>query len=659
MTNSARNYFSLEMCDLLFAQAADPIFVLEMGGNFVEVNQAACDHTGYSRDELLKMGPKDIDDVSSKEQIALRITKLLKEGQATFDAVHIRRDGRHVPVEMHIKMFENNGKRFALNICRDISVRIQKEFECRNIVQTSTDGFWIASAIDARILDVNDAFCRMVGYTQEELLSMSISDLEANETPEETEGHMRKVIEIGHDFFETTHRRKDGQLVELEINVSFSAIRGGVLYVFARDISERKRFLRELIESKKNNEELYNNAPCGYHSVDAKGRILKINRTEASWLGYTCDELIGRNITDFQATSGLELFDKQFSRFKHEGYIRGIEVELIRKNGAVFTVLLSSLAEYDTEGNFVMSRTTMIDITERKLMKKELGVSEERFRRLFEKAPIGIAMANNDLKIFSANSTYCELFGYSPEELSHLSIADLTHTDYADMTHRMTNALIKGEISVYSFEKKYVRKDGSTFWGRATATEIGGIDPNTHFILGIVEDISDRVEKEEYRLKEVKEQRDVIVREVHHRIKNNLQGVVGLLRQYATDHPELTALIETIVGRIYAIATIHGLQAQSLSEEVELDKLLLNIIKASAGEIVEYQNILPCVVWLNRDEAVPIALVLNEIVTNAVKHRCKNSIIVIRTEKRDDDIIITITNNLDDTQQVSQGADTD
>ncbi len=650
MINSARNFLSLQMCDLLFTQSADPIFVLEIGRNFVEVNRAACDHTGYSRDELLKMGPQDIDDVSSKEKIATRFEKLLKEGEATFDAVHIRRDGTHISVEMHIKMFEYEGKKFALNICRDISNRVNKDFEYRTIVQTSTDGFWISNITDGRILDVNNAFCRMVGYTQEELLSMRITDLEANETPKETEAHMRRIIEVGHDFFETLHRRKDGQLIELEINVSFSTIRGGVLYVFARDISERKRFLRELLRFKEENKELYCNAPCGYHSVDADGRILNINYTEARWLGYTPNELIGTNIRDIHSNISKESFDEKFSCFKLQGDISGVEVELICKDGKTIQFLQSSKAEYDREGNFVQSHTTMIDITERKLRDKALQLSEDRFRLLFEKAPIGISMAGDDLKIFAANAAFCKLFGYLPEELSNMTIADLTHPDYIESTQEIKSSMVRGMIPVYKYEKKYVRKDGGIFWGRVTACGIGSLDPDSHYILGIVEDVSGRVEEEEYRLNVIKEQRDVIVREVHHRIKNNLQGVMGLIQQYASDHPELAGLTNIIIGRIYAIATIHGMQAQSMSENVELDKLLLNIIEASAGKTAEYHNILPCVVWLSRNEAVPIALVLNEIITNAVKYRCNGSTIVIRVEKSNDSIVLSITNCFSDSQ---------
>lgn len=170
--------------------------------------------------------------------------------------------------------------------------------------------------------------------------------------------------------------------------------------------------------------------------------------------------------------------------------------------------------------------------------------------------------------------------------------------------------------------------------------------------MGIIEDISERVKWEEVRLAEVREQRDVLVREVHHRIKNSLQGVLGLLRHHAVDNPEMADVIDVTIGRIYSIAIIHGLQAQALSEDVDLNDLIKCIVDAS-GYLVECKNILPHPVFLNQDEAVPIALVLNELVTNACKHRIEKSLVSIRLETNEDDIIIGISNHFDASRPVS------
>ncbi len=439
-----------------------------------------------------------------------------------------------------------------------------------------------------------------------------------------------------------------GAVIEVRLDCR-SVTAGGVssLLISVTDITERKRFIKELIQSREEYEKLYNNAPCGFHSLDADGRIIGANQTEADWLGYTQDELMGRKITDFQAPGSAAAFAQDFSRFKRDGNAENIEVDLLRKNGTPLTVLLSSKAEYDGRGNYVKNQTSLINITARKKVENELRNSEERFRQLFEKAPIGIAIAKQDQLLFTANAAFCKMFGYTAEELTHLTISDLTHPDSLDKTRQLSQDLLAGQIPLYTFEKKYLRKDGSSFWGKVIATEVPEQTPPSRLIMGMVEDITERVEKEELRLHEVRVQRDVLVREVHHRIKNNLQGVVGLLRQNASDHPELAGVIATTLGRIYSIALIHGLQAASVSEAVDIDRLLLSIVDASE-QCIDYHNNLTCSVLLNQEEAVPIALALNELLTNACKHRTTNSRVKLLIGNNSGHTQIEISNQTDE-----------
>ena len=110
----------------------------------------------------------------------------------------------------------------------------------RTIVQTSLDGFWI-NDMEGRLIDVNEAYCRLMGYSREELLQMRMPDVEALEKPEETARHMRKVLDQGHDRFETRHRRKNGEIIDLEISATYLDTGGGHLIAFLRDITDRKK----------------------------------------------------------------------------------------------------------------------------------------------------------------------------------------------------------------------------------------------------------------------------------------------------------------------------------------------------------------------------------------------------------------------------------
>lgn len=345
-----------------FELAADPIFVLDIAGQFVEVNRAACQHTGYSREELLTMSPADIDDPDHREKIPERLAQLKRDREATFEAVHVRRDGRRIPVEMHIRLIEHEGRSFTLNICRDISERKRQEIEYQAIVQTTTDGFWIASAHDARILDVNEAYCHMVGYPRDELLSMHIYDVEAVESPEETAAHIRTVMETGHDFFETRHRHRDGHLVEIEANVSYSEIRGGVFFVFVRDISGRKRQEEELQLAAS----VFNASSASILITDADNRIVSVNPAFTEITGYQAHEAIGN--TPSMLSSGKqpkEFYREMWQSLERNRHRHG-ELWNRKKNGAIYAEQLSINVVTHKNGSVHRYVAIFSDITEKK-----------------------------------------------------------------------------------------------------------------------------------------------------------------------------------------------------------------------------------------------------------------------------------------------------
>ncbi|MDP2875913.1 MAG: PAS domain S-box protein [Holophaga sp.] len=129
----------------------------------------------------------------------------------------------------------------------EIQARIQDlrehEMRHRTILQTALDGFWLVD-LEGRLLEVNETYCRMSGYSEQELLTKYISDLEANESAEDTAVHIRTVMEMGEMRFESNHRRKDGSLFQVEISVQFQPAEGGTLVAFLRDITERNRALQ-------------------------------------------------------------------------------------------------------------------------------------------------------------------------------------------------------------------------------------------------------------------------------------------------------------------------------------------------------------------------------------------------------------------------------
>jgi len=142
--------------------------------------------------------------------------------------------------------------------------------------------------------------------------------------------------------------------------------------VLARDLTDIKRAAEQQKMAADEIHDLYNNAPCGYHSLDQNGVFVRINDTELSWLCYPRDEIIGKKkFSDVITAESLEVFKREFPGFKERGSVRDLEFDMVRKDCTTFPVLLSATAITDESGNYLMSRSTIYDITERKRLEQE------------------------------------------------------------------------------------------------------------------------------------------------------------------------------------------------------------------------------------------------------------------------------------------------
>ncbi len=211
-------------------------------GLILEANLTAANLLGVERGQLLQQ-PLTRFIVSEDQDICYRHRKQLFETRApqACELRMMRKDGAQVWVRIEAIVVPGSGEEA---LCRamlsSISERKQAEQEYKTILQTAIDGFWVADT-EGRILEVNAAYCKMIGYSREELLRMRIADVEAAETQEETKRHIEKIIAEGADRFQTRHRRKDGAIIDVEIGCQYSSHRGCIFIVFVQNITERKR----------------------------------------------------------------------------------------------------------------------------------------------------------------------------------------------------------------------------------------------------------------------------------------------------------------------------------------------------------------------------------------------------------------------------------
>ncbi len=295
----------------------------------------------------------------------------------------------------------------------------ESEARYRRIIDTASEGIAMTDA-DNRISFVNKRMQEMTGFTEMELLGRSILDMVFPEDVQNHRDKMKKRHQGMSEIFERRFRRKNGE--ELWTIESASPIlddndRFQGSFAMFTDITERKEAEQELeaerhslerrvVErtaelAKANSQlkDLYNGAPCGYHSLDADGIIVHINDTELNWVGYRREEVVGKmKFADWLTPKSLEVFGVNFPVFMERGYIHNLEFDMIRRDGTILPVLVSGTAVRDEAGHYIMSRSTLIDYTNQKKAAVELREVNIRLQELDRLKSMFIASMSHELR---------------------------------------------------------------------------------------------------------------------------------------------------------------------------------------------------------------------------------------------------------------------
>ncbi|HAN91763.1 MAG TPA: hypothetical protein DCQ33_06740 [Nitrospira sp.] len=258
---------------------------------------------------------------------------------------------------------------------------------------------------------------------------------------------------------------------------------------------------------------------------------------------------------------------------------------------------------------------------------EKLRVSEERFRLTIDEAPIGMALVALDGRFVRVNHALCEIVGYSPAELTTLAFHDITHPDDLAADVALAGQLASGKIPRYQLEKRYLRKDGTTVDIMLNGSILRDKQGAPLYYIAQIEDISKKKRLEEERARTLTE-RETLLKEIHHRVKNNLQVLSSLfyLQRQRTAEEPLRTLLDESRNRIQTIALIHEKLYQSerlawIDFGDYLKDLTCRLTRAIGAQSPQARiSIQADNVFLDIERAIPSALIVNELVSNALKH---------------------------------------
>jgi diguanylate cyclase (GGDEF)-like protein/PAS domain S-box-containing protein len=367
---------SLERYLDLYDRAPVGYCTLSERGVIQQANLTLATLLGQARSALINQPIFRFIDQEDQDNFYLYSKQLVVTGAAqAYDLRMVKNAGEKFWAHLVVTTTQNTeGATLLRAALTDISQHKQAELALRDseerhrsILHTSMSGFWLVD-VEGRILEVNETYCRMSGYSEQELLSMRVFDLECIESTAATLAHLQKVIAQGEDRFESQHRNKEGNTFAVEVSVQYKPVDGGRFVVFLQDITERKRADAKIFLAAS----VFTHASEGIMITEPDGSIIDVNEGFTQITGYRREEILGCK-PGFLSSGhhGKRFYRALWRNLINDGHWHG-EIWNRHKNGDVFIGLLTISAVRDAEGNTQHYVALFSDITALKEHENEL-----------------------------------------------------------------------------------------------------------------------------------------------------------------------------------------------------------------------------------------------------------------------------------------------
>ena len=473
-----------------------------------------------------------------------------------------------------------------------------------------------------RIERANQAMAVLTGYADAELTALAPAELAADAAShqQQEELELQSLRQHGRYHGEQLLRRRDGRLVWMQVAqrlVDEADESAGRICSYV-DVDERHRAREELLRQAERTRAILDSVLVGIVTVGAGG-IEWMNRSARRMFAGDLADFVGEPI----ATVATPEPEHPLRRIDYlhtlaEGDAHTFECRLKARDGREFWVVGNAVLT-GRAGGATQITFALLDIERRRQAEISIAQAQASLQRIIETAPLGIALFDAATqRVLQANQMAAALFGRPGALLIGTAPRDAFAAEAAQRlaadlrTAAASNEVLQRELQLHQrlWDMRFVSLPAA-----AGAREQ---------VLLVASDVTEQRAEAQARFDAALAQREMLVKEVHHRIKNNLQGVAGLLQQNAARRPEVAAVLNESVGQVQAIAQVYGLQVGASGP-----LRALGVVEAIALSV---QRTFGCTVQLQAEgdelarlllpeaESIPIALTLNELLTNAVKH---------------------------------------
>jgi len=500
--------------------------------------------------------------------------------------------------------------------------------------------------VNYEIIDVNPAFEEILGINKKEILGKNSSEAYGTGEPPYLEIYSKVSQTRIPTHFETYFESMDKYF---NINV-FSPSKGMFVTIF-EDISERKKNEEKIKKSEAYYKTIFENTSTATIILE-ENAIISLANTEFEKLsGYSKEELEGKKSwIDLLVENQIEkVMDYHKSRISNKSAPKNYEIKLINKNTTMRDVYVTvALIPYTPK-----SLISFLDITDKKESRKALKESQKKYKNLAELLPQPIFETNLCGNITFTNRIGLKIFGYTQEDLD-AELNMLNFLDPKDHLRAMENTQRKLREELFVEEYTALKKDGTTFPILIHSNAIKH-DDKVVGSRGIIVDLTD-IKNIENNLKASLNEKEILLMEIHHRIKNNMQIISSLLSlqtEYVDDEEAVNVLKES-QNRVRSMAIIHEklYQSKDLTHINFVDyikSLVLNLFYSYNIKKTQIKPILKIEdISLNIETAIPCGLIINELISNSLKYAFPNDIngeIIISLKSKKDNYQLCISDN--------------